>query len=976
MQQTSQIGQIWENEMFSSTLSDGAQIIDAIQAWNSSYNGSGITIGIMDTGINTSHSALAGQFDGEIDFHDGGTAEDLCNHGTPVAGILASLNETYKGIAHGARFYNLKVGQQLSGGECGASSSDIIEAIDYAVANGIDVVSMSIGGAVSSCDLSITALYVNETIYQDGIPIIIAAGNGGPSNNSIWSPGCAQNAITVGSVNKDKTLSSFSSRGPVGNYNKPEILTSGNSITSTHRDGTFIGGFTGTSFATPFATGVVALMLQANPGLNWTQIKEVLANSSTDLGYAENEQGAGLVNASKAVEIALTINTTPPTYDDTIATLTKTDSTNILNASNNTEIRYQINFTAHNGTAYDAVIEETYPPQTEFVNSEPAPTNGNNIWNAGNITKGQTYQINITLNFTGTSETTITNTVNATFKNETGQKKNILVEENTTITFDEQIISTKATITKTDSAEPLNISETTILEYQINFTIQNGTAYNIVIEETYPENTTFVSSTPAPTNGNNVWNAGNITKGQTYQINITLNFTGTSETTITNTVNATYTNETNDEEIINAFENTTIIKNSPIIFGDFPGILLFAQNTSTPTYQNIHENLTLGETQTFETTGTPAWIKSEASSIKNETSIIIQNIVNELYFHTHTPENNFSNGTLLTANTGGSQRRFDTKYDINGNAMTVFATGNSTPSYKFWNGSAFIKSGTLLPDSCTSNTAWIQLAASSVDGKIIAMYTDTSGRYCAQIWNGSDWGNSKQFTTDSGFGTEKFSIEFEQQSGQALAVFETSTTGVIGYCEFIGNWCTSNSNLADRGSMNSWIRTASDPSSDRILLGTYQKGNADVETIEWNGSSFGTWKAIDTSVESEGDRIFDISYVGNTGKAMVAYTDRNQNVPSFSICENSSLCFDGMWNSNNLTTNAQNNCGENSNLDFVNLIQKPNTDEILLTALSQNNHYKCAQFYDGTGWQNWVSSLGSGSADLTAEDISAVFDAD
>lgn len=965
----------WENEILTPTLYDGGIIIEANNTWPIGYNGSGIKIGVMDTGINTSHSALSGQFDAEVDFFDGGTAEDLCNHGTPVAGIIASLNETYKGIAHGARFYNLKVGQQLSGGSCGVSSSDIIEALDYSVENGINVISMSIGSLVSNCSLSIAANYVNETIAQDGISIVISAGNSGPGNNSIYSPGCAQNAITVGSIDKNKQLSSFSSRGPVNDYNKPDVLAPGRNIVSTSRDGTFIGGLTGTSFAAPFVTGTIALMLQANPGLNWTQIKEVLANSSTDLGYAQNEQGAGLVNASKAIEIALTVNTTRPL--ETIAILTKTDNIEPLNASDRTEIIYQINFTVQNETAYDLVIEEEYPSELEFINATPNPTTGNNTWEAGNITQGQTYQINITLNFTGNSETNITNKVNATYTNHTGGQKILISEENTTVVFNQTIQSTICTLTKTENANPLNISNTTIIEYQINFTVQNGTAHNTIIEENYPENTTFINAIPTPTAGNNIWEIGNVTQGQTFQINITLNVSLELQngTILANKVNATYTNQTNGEEVKTFSKNTTVIKNPPIVYEDYPGLLIISQNTTTPSYKDIYENSTFGQSLNFETSGKPAWIKSKAAPNKNETTIIIQDSNNAIYLHTHTPQTNFSNATILTTNSGGAQRRFDAAYTINGNSIVVFSTGNSTPSYKIWNGTQLIKSGTLPQDSCTGNTTWIQVVTSPTDNKAITMYIDTSGRYCAQIWNGTDWGNSKHFATDSGFTTEKFSIEFEQQSGDALAVFESATPGIISYCTFTGNWCSSNSNLADRGSENSWIKLASEKGSNRILLGTYQIGNGDVEAIEWNGTNFGTWKSIDTSVETGGDRIFDISYIGNTEKAMIAYIDSNQKVPSFATCSDASSCFSGVWSTNTFTTNSTNNCGENSDIDFVSLTAKPNSSVILLTALSQANHYKCAQFYNGT-WQQWMQNLGSGSANLAAEDINAVFDSD
>jgi len=270
----------------------------------------------------------------------------------------------------------------------------------------------------------------------------------------------------------------------------------------------------------------------------------------------------GIFNISVA-QATLVIN---EIEGQTQAVLTKTDSPDPLNLSNTTILTYQINFTVTNNTAYNVTINDTYPGSVSFINATPTPTTGNASWNAGNITTGTTYQINITLNVSNnlTNGTIINNTVISTYNNASGSLLSLNATANTTILVDAaQPNATIVTLTKTDNPDPLNISNTTILNYQINFTVTNGTAFNVEINETYPSNTTFVNSTPTPTSGNNFWNAGNITTGTTYQINITLNVSNslTNGTILTNTINTTYQNTTGSTLTTNIQENTTITRN-------------------------------------------------------------------------------------------------------------------------------------------------------------------------------------------------------------------------------------------------------------------------------------------------------------------------------------------------------------------------------------------------------------------------------
>ena len=120
-----------------------------------------------------------------------------------------------------------------------------------------------------------------------------------------------------------------------------------------------------------------------------------------------------------------------------------------------------------------------------------------------------------------------------------------------------------ATLTKSDSPDPINLSSTTLLTYQINFTVTNGTAFNVTLNESYPANVTFVNSTPSTTSGNNFWNAGNLTTNKTYQINITVNVSDSlpNGSILTNTMTSMYENSTGSQFNFSVTELTDVINN-------------------------------------------------------------------------------------------------------------------------------------------------------------------------------------------------------------------------------------------------------------------------------------------------------------------------------------------------------------------------------------------------------------------------------
>ena len=271
----------------------------SVPALNVSYtygtglNGTGVDVAVLDTGIDHDHSAF-NNIGWEYDFVDGDNfAEDQNGHGTHVAGIIASNDITYRGVAPGATIIPIRVLDKNGVG----NSSDVIAGIEWAVDHGAEIISMSFGG--TGGDGTSALSLASDSAVARGVTVVVAAGNKGPDAGTIASPGDASNVITVGAVNDASIIASFSSRGPTTDgRTKPDIVAPGFEITSTQLNGGFVFK-SGTSMSTPHVSGAIALLIQAYQS-DPMEIKEAVTLTAKDLGYDNNTQGTGLIDVDAA----------------------------------------------------------------------------------------------------------------------------------------------------------------------------------------------------------------------------------------------------------------------------------------------------------------------------------------------------------------------------------------------------------------------------------------------------------------------------------------------------------------------------------------------------------------------------------------------------------------------------------------------------------------------------------------------------
>jgi subtilisin family serine protease len=283
-------------------LDESVAQIGAPEVWDAGYDGTGVKIAILDTGISTTHPDLADHVIAAQNFSTDADTEDNNGHGTHTASISAgngaASDGTYTGVAPGAQLLNGKVlGSNGSGFDSG-----VIKGMQWAVAQGADVINMSLG-STASASISLTEAAVDALSAESDALFVVSAGNSGPGASTLSSPGTADAALTVGAVDKSDQLASFSSTGPRlrDGAIKPDVTAPGVDITAASPNGGYVA-LSGTSMAAPHVAGAAALLAQAHPDWTGEEIKAALiASAQTADGYLATQQGTGRINVPAAL---------------------------------------------------------------------------------------------------------------------------------------------------------------------------------------------------------------------------------------------------------------------------------------------------------------------------------------------------------------------------------------------------------------------------------------------------------------------------------------------------------------------------------------------------------------------------------------------------------------------------------------------------------------------------------------------------
>ncbi|HEX8071544.1 MAG TPA: S8 family serine peptidase [Pyrinomonadaceae bacterium] len=304
------------------------------------YTGRGVTVAVLDTGVDGTHSDLAGRvvqnvkladamslgvgFNYPLDVENVPTTDQAYGHGTFVAGVVggsgARSNGAYTGVAPGARLVGLSAGD--------VNLFYVLDGFDYLLAH-----AAALNVRVVNCSFSAATVYdtddpvniATKMLTERGVNVVVSAGNTGPGMHTLNPYAVAPWVVSVGATDFAGRLASFSSRGEFASaLFRPTLVAPGVGVTSlraagvtqTGAEGVAVGSDTqippallpyyttasGTSFSAPQVAGTIALMLEANPALTPAQVRDILARTATPMPqYSAHEVGAGLLNAHAAV---------------------------------------------------------------------------------------------------------------------------------------------------------------------------------------------------------------------------------------------------------------------------------------------------------------------------------------------------------------------------------------------------------------------------------------------------------------------------------------------------------------------------------------------------------------------------------------------------------------------------------------------------------------------------------------------------
>lgn len=308
------VQKLWLDGRVHADLDRSVAQIGAPTAWEAGFDGTGVKVAVLDTGVDTTHPDLAGRVSESRNFTTSPDTTDHFGHGTHVAATIGGSgngsNGLRKGVAPKANIVSGKVLDDTGNGY----ESDIIEAMQWAVDADSDVVNMSLGGGPTDGTDPLSQAVNNLSESSDTL-FVVSAGNDGPGASTIGTPGSADASLTVGAVDRDESLADFSSRGPrLGDLAiKPDITAPGVGIVAARAAGTTMGTpvdalyttASGTSMAAPHVAGAAVLIAQQHPDWTGEQLKDALISTAKPGELDEQEQGGGRVDLTRAVTQAV-----------------------------------------------------------------------------------------------------------------------------------------------------------------------------------------------------------------------------------------------------------------------------------------------------------------------------------------------------------------------------------------------------------------------------------------------------------------------------------------------------------------------------------------------------------------------------------------------------------------------------------------------------------------------------------------------
>ena len=319
-----------------------------------------------------------------------------------------------------------------------------------------------------------------------------------------------------------------------------------------------------------------------------------------------------------------------------------------------------------------------------------------------------------------------------------------------------------------------------------------------------------------------------------------------------------------------------------------------SNSQSYPRYRQWEDSLWSNEASANTVSSGIKWIVMQSNPILNE--IIIGTLDSDKDINVQLWDGSawgtvteLSNNEFYDSDLSYYTRGFDITYEnISGDAMIVYNDNALVPKYRLWNGSAWSNEvSTNNSNAGTNRILWVRLISNPKSDEVLLAYLDSGNDLRAQIWNGSAWINVTRLSTN--LETRKyqsFDVVYEQKTGKPMVVWSESDS--IKYSTWNGSsWSIASNIFTDTNPY--WIKLASDPNSNNILM-SEQNSDNDIYVSAWNGSGWSTKNITEINTGSNSRRIMDVAFEGISGKGLVVWGDKT-NTPKYRTWNN------GLWSS-------------------------------------------------------------------------------
>jgi len=328
--------------------------------------------------------------------------------------------------------------------------------------------------------------------------------------------------------------------------------------------------------------------------------------------------------------------------------------------------------------------------------------------------------------------------------------------------------------------------------------------------------------------------------------------------------------------------------------GSSPMMLVFGKaGSSSPRFITNTSGSWSGASSMPSIGAEPYWVTLRNCPTRDEFACAILDKDKEIHALIYNGSS-WSQTKLANSTDDNTTRAMDVAYESDsGDALfAYFDVDQKKIRYYTWNGSSLTNGGTFsLPsgDLCP----WVSLYSDRNSDRIMLVALHKEKRLSAREWNGSSWGSWTALETDLETNTRQcYDFAYESQSGEGLIAYSESGNKSKAECRtWNGSSWSSSFDGPAVGSGNSssiyWIRLEPDPNSDAILSATLDKKN-DINVMTWNGSAWGSASEVESSVQGNDRRFFDVGYVNGGASAILVYNQSGQSKPRYRIWNGSS----------------------------------------------------------------------------------------